>query len=200
LREAKKFLYAVSASRRDCWSTTEETSPSRHRSAVCFAWVISFRDSSPAVGNALPALRSADLAAGTVAGTPGAVRVRLLQTVVDASAEANSTLVMPFPVEMLRFFEYQSREADGDRIGSRTRWRGTGGTTGRHITCPWLVGAGDRAGCGVASNRKRTMHKISAAMVAPVAGTGCQGHHHAACMVDHRPVGPGPYQLLVPGA
>jgi hypothetical protein len=33
---------------------------------------------------------------------------------VDVSVEKNSTLVMPFPVEMLRFFEHQSREADGE--------------------------------------------------------------------------------------
>jgi hypothetical protein len=37
--------------------------------------------------------------------TPGALQLRLLQTVVDVAAEKNSTLVMPFPVELLRFFE-----------------------------------------------------------------------------------------------
>lgn len=45
------------------------------------------------------------------------------ETVVDVSVEKNSTLVMPFPVEMLRFFEHQSREPDGEyarRIGSRS--------------------------------------------------------------------------------
>jgi hypothetical protein len=30
---------------------------------------------------------------------------RLLQTVVEVAAEKNSTLVMPFPVELLRFFD-----------------------------------------------------------------------------------------------
>ena len=40
--------------------------------------------------------------------TPGALQLRLLQTVVDVSAEKNSTLVMPFPVELLRFFENRS--------------------------------------------------------------------------------------------
>jgi hypothetical protein len=35
--------------------------------------------------------------------TPGALR--LLQTVVDVAAEKNSTVVMPFPVELLRFFD-----------------------------------------------------------------------------------------------
>ena len=51
-------------------------------------------------------------AAATMADTPGALQLRLLQTVVDVSAEKNSTLVMPFPVEMLRFFEaHTSRPA-----------------------------------------------------------------------------------------
>jgi regulator of protease activity HflC (stomatin/prohibitin superfamily) len=44
-------------------------------------------------------------AAAAMAATPGALQLRLLQTVVDVAAEKNSTLVMPFPVELLRFFE-----------------------------------------------------------------------------------------------
>jgi regulator of protease activity HflC (stomatin/prohibitin superfamily) len=43
-------------------------------------------------------------AAAAMAATPGAYQLRLLQTVVDVAAEKNSTLVMPFPVELLRFF------------------------------------------------------------------------------------------------
>ena len=34
-----------------------------------------------------------------------ALQLRLLQTVVEVAAEKNSTLVMPFPVELLRFFD-----------------------------------------------------------------------------------------------
>ncbi len=44
-------------------------------------------------------------AAETMSGTPGALQLRLLQTVTDVASEKNSTLVMPFPVELLRFFE-----------------------------------------------------------------------------------------------
>jgi len=44
-------------------------------------------------------------ASAIMASTPGALQLRLLQTVVEVAAEKNSTLVMPFPVEMLRFFE-----------------------------------------------------------------------------------------------
>jgi len=44
-------------------------------------------------------------AARTMARDPSALQLRLLQTIVDVAAEKNSTLVMPFPVELLRFFE-----------------------------------------------------------------------------------------------
>ncbi|MEH0934143.1 SPFH domain-containing protein [Micromonospora psammae] len=44
-------------------------------------------------------------ASRAMAETPGAYQLRLLQTVVDVAAEKNSTLVMPFPVELLRFFD-----------------------------------------------------------------------------------------------
>jgi regulator of protease activity HflC (stomatin/prohibitin superfamily) len=44
-------------------------------------------------------------AAEAMAATPSALQLRLLQTVVDVAAEKNSTLVMPFPVELLRFFD-----------------------------------------------------------------------------------------------
>ncbi|HET6504938.1 MAG TPA: slipin family protein [Amycolatopsis sp.] len=36
---------------------------------------------------------------------PGALQLRLLQTISEVAAEKTSTLVMPFPVEILRFFE-----------------------------------------------------------------------------------------------
>jgi regulator of protease activity HflC (stomatin/prohibitin superfamily) len=44
-------------------------------------------------------------AAGAMASTPAALQLRLLQTMVEVAAEKNSTLVLPFPVEMLRYFE-----------------------------------------------------------------------------------------------
>ncbi|MEV8326891.1 slipin family protein [Kitasatospora sp. NPDC056731] len=44
-------------------------------------------------------------AAVTMSETPAAMQLRLLQTVVEVAAEKNSTLVLPFPVELLRFFE-----------------------------------------------------------------------------------------------
>ncbi|MDT5028457.1 MAG: hypothetical protein QOE61_4883 [Micromonosporaceae bacterium] len=44
-------------------------------------------------------------AAATMADTPTALQLRLLQTIVEVAAEKNSTLVLPFPVELLRFLE-----------------------------------------------------------------------------------------------
>ncbi|MFI9612217.1 slipin family protein [Streptomyces sp. NPDC052023] len=44
-------------------------------------------------------------AAQQMADTPAALQLRLLQTVVAVAAEKNSTLVLPFPVELLRFLE-----------------------------------------------------------------------------------------------
>ncbi|MGW1727222.1 SPFH domain-containing protein [Streptomyces sp. NPDC002306] len=44
-------------------------------------------------------------AAQQMADTPAALQLRLLETVVAVAAEKNSTLVLPFPVELLRFLE-----------------------------------------------------------------------------------------------
>ncbi|MEU9841060.1 slipin family protein [Actinomadura sp. NPDC048032] len=57
-------------------------------------------------------------AAEIMSQDPAALQLRLLQTVVEVSAEKNSTLVMPLPVEILRFFERAaggaaSRSEDG---------------------------------------------------------------------------------------
>src|SRR6195952_2245585 len=51
-------------------------------------------------------------AAGAMAQTPGALQLRLLETIVEVAAEKNSTLVLPFPVELLRFLEEITPEED----------------------------------------------------------------------------------------
>ena len=48
-------------------------------------------------------------AAVIMAANPAALQLRLLQTVVEVAAEKNSTLVMPIPVELLRFFDLTAR-------------------------------------------------------------------------------------------
>jgi regulator of protease activity HflC (stomatin/prohibitin superfamily) len=67
-------------------------------------------------------------AARAMADTPGALQLRLLQTVSDVAGDQNSTLVMPLPVELLRFFEQsapsprterRSADEDADRAADR---------------------------------------------------------------------------------
>ncbi|MFJ9108164.1 slipin family protein [Streptomyces sp. NPDC102283] len=50
-------------------------------------------------------------AAGEMSARPAALQLRLLQTVVAVAAEKNSTLVLPFPVELLRFLERAQQPA-----------------------------------------------------------------------------------------
>jgi hypothetical protein len=49
-------------------------------------------------------------AANIMSRDPAALQLRLLQTVVEVASEKNSTLVMPIPVELLRFFDRGSGE------------------------------------------------------------------------------------------
>ena len=49
-------------------------------------------------------------AAGVMSEQPAALQLRLLQTVVAVAAEKNSTLVLPFPVELLRFLERAAQQ------------------------------------------------------------------------------------------
>src|SRR3981189_3991321 len=56
-------------------------------------------------------------AAETMAVHPAALQLRLLETVVEVAAEKNSTLVLPFPVELLRYLERAKPQASdgGDK-------------------------------------------------------------------------------------
>ncbi|GAA1970243.1 slipin family protein [Amycolatopsis minnesotensis] len=51
-------------------------------------------------------------AAATMADTPAALQLRLLETVVQVASEKNSTLVLPFPVELLRFLDHHTRAGE----------------------------------------------------------------------------------------
>jgi regulator of protease activity HflC (stomatin/prohibitin superfamily) len=53
----------------------------------------------------LQASRKLAQAAQVMAEHPAALELRLLETVVEVAAEKNSTLVLPFPVELMRFLE-----------------------------------------------------------------------------------------------
>ncbi|WP_326696963.1 SPFH domain-containing protein [Streptomyces sp. NBC_01754] len=53
----------------------------------------------------LQASKKLSEAAQQMSSQPAALQLRLLQTMVAVAAEKNSTLVLPFPVELLRFLE-----------------------------------------------------------------------------------------------
>jgi regulator of protease activity HflC (stomatin/prohibitin superfamily) len=54
-------------------------------------------------------------AAQVMAEHSAALQLRLLETVVEVAAEKNSTLVLPFPVELLRFLERATSERSDGR-------------------------------------------------------------------------------------
>jgi regulator of protease activity HflC (stomatin/prohibitin superfamily) len=59
-------------------------------------------------------------AAAVMAADPAALQLRLLQTVVEVAAEKNSTLVMPVPVELLRFFDRAAPATPGSQPPAST--------------------------------------------------------------------------------
>ncbi|MFJ6790353.1 slipin family protein [Streptomyces angustmyceticus] len=64
-------------------------------------------------------------AAGAMSDQPAALQLRLLQTVVAVAAEKNSTLVLPFPVELLRFLERSGLQAQAQTAAAEAE-RGAG--------------------------------------------------------------------------
>ncbi|MFD9408372.1 slipin family protein [Streptomyces sp. NPDC059989] len=60
-------------------------------------------------------------AAAVMSDQPAALQLRLLQTVVAVAAEKNSTLVLPFPVELLRFLERAAPPPASDAAPSSAR-------------------------------------------------------------------------------
>ena len=47
-------------------------------------------------------------AADVMSDSPAALQLRLLQTMVEVASEKSSTVILPFPVELLRFLEHSS--------------------------------------------------------------------------------------------
>jgi hypothetical protein len=62
-------------------------------------------------------------AAEVMSEHPAALQLRLLQTVVEVAAEKNSTLVLPFPVELLRFLENATPQPSGCQDTATARRR-----------------------------------------------------------------------------
>ena len=52
-------------------------------------------------------------AARMMSESPASLQLRLMQTMVEVAAEKNSTLVLPFPVELLRYLESAAEQATG---------------------------------------------------------------------------------------
>jgi regulator of protease activity HflC (stomatin/prohibitin superfamily) len=71
-------------------------------------------------------------AARVMAETPGALQLRLLQTVGDVANDQNTTLIMPLPIELLRFFENSGgvpkRTVDAEIVVDEPRVRAANGT------------------------------------------------------------------------
>ena len=110
-------------------------------------------------------------AANVMARDPAALQLRLLQTVVEVAAEKNSTLVMPVPVELLRFFDRmapgvaESQEVAPPPAGHRGGGaRGGGGRSrgGRRARA--------RRGCPAAANRRSAAARRSPRSDRPLPG------------------------------
>ncbi|SMQ19651.1 Regulator of protease activity HflC, stomatin/prohibitin superfamily [Streptomyces sp. Ag82_O1-12] len=80
-------------------------------------------------------------AARQMADTPSALQLRLLQTVMAVAAEKNSTLVLPIPVELLRFLERGAQPAPSESPG-RAESPGDGEASGHAET----TGLGEASG------------------------------------------------------
>jgi regulator of protease activity HflC (stomatin/prohibitin superfamily) len=63
-------------------------------------------------------------AAKVMSDTPAALQLRLLQTIVEVAAEKNSTLVLPFPVELLRFLEQATGAGAQRAVGEEPASKG----------------------------------------------------------------------------
>jgi regulator of protease activity HflC (stomatin/prohibitin superfamily) len=84
-------------------------------------------------------------AAETMAEHPAALQLRLLQTVVEVASEKNSTLVLPFPVELLRFLERATpRDADRPAGGAAAAEPSVSPGNGRSAPfTPHIIDVGD---------------------------------------------------------
>ncbi|MFG1965991.1 SPFH domain-containing protein [Nonomuraea sp. NPDC049028] len=82
-------------------------------------------------------------ASAIMSETPAALQLRLLQTVVEVAAEKTTTLIMPLPVELLRFFDRMGRDpapvdasADASAAAATSREEAIRETPTREETAP----------------------------------------------------------------
>ena len=98
-------------------------------------------------------------AAEVMAAHPAALQLRLLQTVVEVAAEKNSTLVLPFPVELLRFLE-RAAPPEAASQGPALPIPADGTATSAH------------GGVGVAANTPEPQESLLGAVTASAATSG----------------------------
>jgi regulator of protease activity HflC (stomatin/prohibitin superfamily) len=96
-------------------------------------------------------------AANVMARDPAALQLRLLQTVVEVAGERNSTLVMPIPVELLRFFD-----------------RFTPGSGGSGASAGGAAAASEPEGFGDEIKSLESQAKADAAALADAAGAAIE--------------------------
>jgi regulator of protease activity HflC (stomatin/prohibitin superfamily) len=111
-------------------------------------------------------------AATVMAADPAALQLRLLQTVAEVAAEKNSTLVMPFPVELLRFFD-NAAQSQGRVQAAATDARTTDGSP-QAADIPALAAAGPPAGMSLAGQ----LNGIAKAPAGQRRLPGKPGPHH----------------------
>ncbi|GGC36184.1 slipin family protein [Brevibacterium sediminis] len=107
-------------------------------------------------------------ASEAMAHTPSALQLRLLQTIVEVAAERNSTLVLPFPVELLRFLENNTPAAPP------TTEAGAKSTTEAGVTptTDTPAEAADRSGSDTTSSTPADLDAIVQAMSESLKLTG----------------------------
>ncbi|MEU4233687.1 SPFH domain-containing protein [Nonomuraea sp. NPDC026600] len=92
-------------------------------------------------------------ASAIMSETPAALQLRLLQTVVEVAAEKTTTLIMPLPVELLRFFDRMGRDvvrADESATAAPSREEATrevpaGGGSDREVSAREVTARGGSA-------------------------------------------------------
>ncbi|MBQ1123792.1 slipin family protein [Streptomyces sp. B15] len=94
---------------------------------------------------------------------PAALQLRLLQTITAVAAEKNSTLVLPFPVELLRFLEraQQPETDEGDEEGGAPAASASGTSVAEALAAAAedTEDAGETVPSGGGRNRRRKVEE-----------------------------------------
>ena len=110
-------------------------------------------------------------ASEAMAHTPSALQLRLLQTIVEVAAERNSTLVLPFPVELLRFLENSTPAAPPTTAaGAKPSTNAEATTAGAETDTP--AEAADRSESDATSSAPADLDAIVQAMSESLKLTG----------------------------